>query len=307
MYDRDWELRVAAFARLEELRRERGGVATTDDLEVGFAFEGERIKFWNRQMGIWRPRQLGSDGAALTIVTAPPRPGREPRYDDQVASDTGLFEYRYQGNNRSTWTNVAVRRAMTERRPLIYFYGLAQGVYEPLFPCYIVGDRPADLTFEVAVDTAGAPVKQIPPELDVYSVRRAYATATVKVRLHQHRFRELVLAAYKQRCTICRLAHRELLDAAHILPDRDERGRPEIPNGLALCGVHHSAFDSYILGVDADYHVHIRKDILEEHDGPMLRYGLQELHGGSLTLPERRKLQPNKDYLAERFDRFRAA
>src|ERR1051325_8928829 len=69
---------------------------------------------------------------------------------------------------------------MTERRPLIYFYGLAQGVYEPLFPCYIVGDRPADLTFEVAVDTAGAPVKQIPPELDVYSVRRAYATATVR-------------------------------------------------------------------------------------------------------------------------------
>lgn len=306
MPDHDWDLRLAAFARLEELRRERSGVVTDDDLDAGFEFEGDRIKFWNRQMGIWRPRQLGAGGAALAIVTAPPRPGREPRYDDQVASDT-VFEYRYQGTDPTTWTNVAVRRAMTERRPLVYFYGLAQGVYEPLFPCYIVGDRPQDLTFEVAVDTAGAPIRQVPPELDVFTVRRAYATATVKVRLHQHRFRELVLVAYKQRCAVCRLAHRELLDAAHILPDRDERGRPEVPNGLALCGVHHGAFDSYILGVDPDYTVHIRRDVLEEQDGPMLRHGLQELHGAQISLPSARTQYPNRDFLAERFGKFRAA
>ena len=72
MPDRDWDLRFAAFGRLEELRRERGGVVTSDDLEAGFEFEGERIKFWNRQMGIWRPRQLGLQGAALRPTTLQP-------------------------------------------------------------------------------------------------------------------------------------------------------------------------------------------------------------------------------------------
>src|SRR5712664_3338514 len=119
--DLDWQLRLAAFARLEQLRSVRGGVATDEDLDAGFEFGGERIKFWNRQMGIWRPRQLGPAGAALAIVTTPPKPGKKPPYDDQVASDADWFVYRYQGTDPQTWTNVAVRRAMTERRPLIYF------------------------------------------------------------------------------------------------------------------------------------------------------------------------------------------
>lgn len=80
-----------------------------------------------------------------------------------------------------------------------------------------------------------------------------------------------------------------------------------MPNGLGLCKIHHSAFDAYILGIDPDARVHIREDVLEEHDGPMLRYGLQQLHGSQLGLPRKPELQPNRDYLAERFALFKAA
>ncbi len=62
-----------------------------------------------------------------------------------------------------------------------------------------------------------------------------------------------------------------------------------------------------ILGVDPDYRVHLRADVLEEHDGPMLRHGLQELHGGWIQTPRRAEHLPNRGYLAERFERFRAA
>ena len=147
---------------------------------------------------------------------------------------------------------------MVQRRPIIYFVGLEPGRYAAIWPCYVIADNPADLSFEIQ---AGVPRVSAPPvasELDVSAGERRYATRVVMQRLHQFRFRQLVIAAYRERCAICRLAHRELLDAAHILPDRDERGRPEVPNGLAMCGVHHGAFDSYILGVDADYRVHIR-------------------------------------------------
>lgn len=303
----DTELRLAAFAQLEELLRLRGGVVTDDDLDAGFSFAGKRIKFWNRQMGIWRPRQLGPTGAALTIVTTPPKPGKKAPYDDQIASDAETFLYRYQGTNPDTWTNVAVRRAMAERLPLIYLYGISPGIYEPIFPCYVVGDRSEDLTFEVQADAGTARLDFGTADYANAAARRAYATATVKVRLHQHRFRELVVAAYRDRCAVCRLAHRELLDAAHILPDHDVRGRPEVPNGLSLCKIHHGAFDALIMGVDPAYRVHIRSDVLKEKDGPMLLHGLQELHGSAIAVPVSKALRPNPEYLEERFARFQAA
>ena len=78
-----------------------------------------------------------------------------------------------------------------------------------------------------------------------------------------------------------------------------ERGRPEVPTGRA--------FDADILGVDADYRIHIRRDVLEEHDGPMLRHGLQAMHRQPILLPSREALRPNREYLDERFGRFRAA
>ncbi len=197
---------------------------------------------------------------------------------------------------------------MIERRPLIYLYGIAPNLYEPIFPCYVVGDHPEELGFHVVADAASAPVgPDASDQLDLAAPRRRYATAAVKVRLHQRRFRELVLSAYRIRCAVCRLRHGELLDAAHILPDRDQRGRPEIPNGLALCKIHHAAYDADILGVAPDYLVHVRRDVLEEHDGPMLEHGLQRMEGRRIGLPRAASKRPNREYLEERYGRFRAA
>jgi len=41
-----------------------------------------------------------------------------------------------------------------------------------------------------------------------------------------------------------------------------------VPNGLALCKIHHAAFDMNILGIRPDHVVEIRTDVLEERDGP---------------------------------------
>jgi len=307
MPDLDWQLRLAAFTRLEELKRARGGIVTDGDLEAGFQFAGETIKFWSNRRDIWRPKQLSTSGAALSITTAPPKPGKKPPYDDQIASDADYLIYRYEGDDPQTWTNVAVRAAMDQHRPLIFLYGVTPGVYDAVFPCYVVADHPVQLALEIAADVEGVRLDPATAGIDADAARRRYGTATVKTRPHQRRFRELVVAAYRERCAVCRLAHVELLDAAHILPDRDERGRPEVPNGLSLCKIHHGAYDTEILGVDADYKVHIRGDVLAEEDGPMLLHGLQELHGSRIILPKTELLRPNRDYLAERFGRFAAA
>jgi putative restriction endonuclease len=122
----------------------------------------------------------------------------------------------------------------------------------------------------------------------------------------QRTFRERVLEAYREQCALCRLRHIELLEAAHIRPDSDPEGEPIVSNGLALCKLHHAAFDRNILGIRPDYVVEIRVDILEEIDGPMLRHGLQEMHGSKLVVPRRQEHRPDPAALEFRYSAFRA-
>jgi len=275
-------------------------------MTAGFEFEGERIPLALQARGIWKPGCLGLNGSALSVTTASVRPGTLPRYDDSNISEDGWFQYRYQGTDPSAADNRAVRAAFHTGRPLIYFYGEAPGVYQAIAPAYVVGDKPESLRFEIAADaTSVGDPRLMTGGAD--APLKAYATTTTKIRLHQSRFRQMVVRAYEESCAVCRLHHPELLDAAHILEDRDERGKPEVSNGMALCGVHHGAYDANIMGIDPDHRIHIRRDILEELDGPMLRYGLQEMHGNLIRVPGRKVLHPRAEYLDERFARFLAA
>jgi putative restriction endonuclease len=305
--DFDWRLRLAVFDRVSSLKREPNDLVSARDLNLGIEFEGQHVPIWNQQRGIYRPAVLGKGGAALTIVTTAPKIGKPAPYDDHLGEDDDWIAYRYRGTDPFTFDNVALQRAGELQRPLLYLVGIRPGEYDPLFPAYVVDDDPSTLTAHVSI---GAPVSVRQPISEVaanFAIERRYHTIAVKQRLHQRKFRELVLAAYKERCAMCNLGHTSLLDAAHILEDRDERGRPEIPNGVALCNIHHSAYDANILGISPDYLVHVKEAILAEHDGPMLRYGLQALQHQRIQLPKSIEHRPRLDYLADRFDRFRAA
>jgi len=71
-----------------------------------------------------------------------------------------------------------------------------------------------------------------------------------------------------------------------------------------LCKIHHAAFDQNILGINPDYIIKVRKDILEEIDGPMLKYGIQSLENQAIYLPYNKNNWPDKFRLEERFDLF---
>ena len=136
--------------------------------------------------------------------------------------------------------------------------------------------------------------------------RRQYVTAAVRRRLHQRAFRERVLDAYRQQCAFCRFRHAELLDAAHIVPDADQ-GEPVVRNGLALCKLHHAAFDRHFLGVRPDYVVQVRPNLLDEQDGPTLVHGIQALHGVRISVPRNPGLRPDPQSLESRYRSFRRA
>jgi putative restriction endonuclease len=106
---------------------------------------------------------------------------------------------------------------------------------------------------------------------------------------------------------LCRLKHRELLDAALIIPDNMPEGKSTIENGLSLCKLHHSAYDAFIIGVTPDYIIQVRADILEEEDGPVLQHGLKGLHKSTLILPSSKSHYPSREALDWRYSRFTRA
>lgn len=133
---------------------------------------------------------------------------------------------------------------------------------------------------------------------------RAYATREARHRLHQQRFKLDVMRAYRHRCAICMLRERSLVQAAHIVPDAEPEGIAAVVNGMALCAIHHLAFDRNVLGVNPDGVIHIAGRVLRESDGPMLKTGLQGFHGERIALPRRPDDRPDPARLEQRFERF---
>ncbi len=301
--DIDLQVRVAAFDWLSEQVNSHGeDVLPRKLLEHGFEFQGQRIPLIAPQ-GIFKPKLLD---LPISITTAPKGP-----YDDYFGKDDFLI-YRYRGTDTNHRDNVGLRKVFEQKRPLIYFHGIEPSKYLAVWPVYIIGDDPGKLAFKIAVEDRLPAVEYAESSTsrkiaEVSDARHAYLTGAIKVRLYQRSFREKVLSAFRSQCSFCRLKHRELLDAAHIIPDTYPDGKPIITNGIALCKLHHSAFDSFILGVTPDYVVQVRKDVLEEEDGPMLQYGLQGLHQTKLILPNSKNDWPSRDSLAWKYDRFTRA
>lgn len=295
-------VRSAAFEWLAGQIALHGDVLPREVLAQGFVLNGVRVPLVGPQ-GIFKPQVL--QGIPLSITTAPNGP-----YDDAFGPD-GLLRYRYRGTDPSHPENRGLREAMLQRIPLVYFHGVVPGRYVAAWPVYIVADDPSSLAFSVAVDDPGhiavfSNVAGTPSRVaeDSADIRRAYVTAAVRVRLHQRAFRERVLQAYQHQCAFCRFRHVELLDAAHIVPDSQPGGEPVVRNGLALCTLHHAAFDRAFLGLRPDYVIEVRPDILRETDGPTLRHAIQELQGSRIALPRAVSLRPDPELLKVRYEQF---
>ena len=69
-------------------------------------------------------------------------------------------------------------------------------------------------------------------------------------------FQKRVLGAYRHRCAICGV-QLELIDAAHIIPVAAHGSTDETKNGIALCKLHHTAFDRNLLSFDERYKVEV--------------------------------------------------
>jgi hypothetical protein len=124
-----------------------------------------------------------------------------------------------------------------------------------------------------------------------------------EVALRIRGFRQAVIEVYDFRCAVCglKINSPDLLfwevEAAHIVPHRSF-GRDDVFNGIALCRLHHWAFDVGWFGVMDDYKVRVSSRILDlpANFGRIGNYEcIRELtkNGARLRLPSRREIYPH--------------
>ena len=286
------------FAWLADQRASVGETLTRRALS-DFSIEGRRVSLIGPQ-GIWKPAVCELPISIATTTRGP--------YSDTFNDADGTLRYSYRGTDpgdRDHRDNVGLRRAMSLRVPVVYFHAVEPGVYVAAWPVFVVADDRVGMTFTMQVDDAAAAfltnASSYPMRDDATDARRAYITRSVRQRLHQVAFRERVIRAYHQRCALCSLRHQELLDAAHITPDSDPDGEPIVTNGVALCKLHHAAFDRLFFAIRPDYIVEVRPSILLESDGPMLAVGLQQIHDRRIILPRRTSDMPDPRRLEKRY------
>jgi len=298
-------LRTAAFERVKSLCEVHDHL-TAVQLGEGFHFNGQRYPLVNPRRGIFKPAQMRF---LLSVNTVFPKSCNRVWYDDQREVHRQIFDgdemvdYAFMGEDPNSADNRWLREAFENDVPIVYFLGIAPGRYQAIFPAFIgawdAAGRRARIAFGLPEQRSLAP--------PATEIERRYALRAVKQRLHQASFREAVIGAYRGRCALSGLPEAMLLDAAHIVEDRDELlGQPVVRNGIPLSKIHHAAFDAHLIGIDPDYRLHVSERLLAQNDGPMLE-AIKGLDGGLLRLPKRSQDCPDRDRLALRFERFRAA
>lgn len=111
-------------------------------------------------------------------------------------------------------------------------------------------------------------------------------------------FRKNVLRAYKYQCAICGFNMRHddttvALEAAHI-KWKQHGGPCEIPNGLALCAIHHKAFDKGSIGLDENMRVLVSDAV---NGGGIVERLFWDFDGKTIALPQVRKNYPFEGFV----------
>jgi len=119
---------------------------------------------------------------------------------------------------------------------------------------------------------------------------------TIKARIGQRTFRDLILAIYRNRCCLTGIDLPEVNRASHIIgwAERVET-RMDPRNGICLSATYDAAFDRKLITFDDDYRLVLSKTIRERVPTETLKHYFIDREGQRIQMPAR--LQPLKEYL----------
>ena len=302
----DTLLRTAAFERVRTLGEIHDHL-TAQQLGEGFIVNGQRYPLVNPRRGIFKPAQMQF---LLSINTVFPKTGNRVWYDDQrdvhrqIFDGDQMVDYAFMGDNPDPQTTVGSERPSRTKSQSSTFSGSHLDAIRPFFQPSSgagIGHRSAPTLRSAFRDKTTS--RRLRRKSNADTLCRPSSNVFIR-----RPFEKLLLAPTEaDRCAVSGFPEFMLLDAAHIVEDQHELlGQPVVRNGIPLSKIHHAAFDAHLIGIDSDFRLHVSERLLVQHDGPMLE-AIKGLDGGLLRLPKRTQDYPDRDRLALRFDRFKAA
>ncbi len=82
---------------------------------------------------------------------------------------------------------------------------------------------------------------------------RQITVSNVKKKIRDNSFKSRILTSYSNKCAFCNM-QLKLIDAAHIVPVHYD-GTDETSNGIALCALHHRAYDRNLVTFNEEYQI----------------------------------------------------
>lgn len=90
-------------------------------------------------------------------------------------------------------------------------------------------------------------------QISTVNEERQVAITNVRKKIRDISFKSRVLTSYSNRCAFCSI-QLKLIEAAHIIPVQ-HNGTDETSNGVALCVLHHRAYDRSLVTFNSSYQI----------------------------------------------------
>lgn len=273
-----------------------------NEIENYFATNfGPRIK------GITLRKTKNGDPYIILFATSK---GKE-LYGDRIDGD--IFYYKGEGmsgDQKLTTANKALKNANVDGR-LIYGFRQEEtggnyrylGIIKVEDCNYINDNRRKVYEFKLKQEGISSP-KEIkesleelpPPKLTDESQR---TTTNVSAVERDAAFRIKIKEIYGNRCAFCDKQRFTVVgypevQASHIYP-KEKGGADDLRNGIALCRLHHWAFDSGLMALNDDLSIIIKEDVFGKRDYEEI-YSLKDK---KISLPEPTKYKPDIIFIKE--------
>ncbi len=150
-----------------------------------------------------------------------------------------------------------------------------------------------------ALETAAKGITIPQEEILTLPTERQTVISTITRRQRESSFRSRVLTAYNHRCATCAL-QLNLVEAAHIIPVYNPDSTDLTSNGLALCALHHRAYDGGLLAVNEHFKILENPDLIHQLESSGRVEGLDFFKDNlrqDILLPEKVSNHPKPEYL----------
>ena len=128
------------------------------------------------------------------------------------------------------------------------------------------------------------------------SAKKKKTQISANQRKGQQKFRDEILNAYDNKCSITGINDKYALEAAHIENYINEKSN-HIKNGICLRADIHKLFDQNLIGINGDFKLFISPKLKDKE--------YTKFKNKKINLPKNKDFQPLKKLLAEKFKSFR--